>query len=82
MNGYSHDGKRETTGDIGFAVKSTRTENGFVVVKIARLKTSMTPLLTDEIQRIAHALRATRYTQQISGNAGFQYTFGEFVFGN
>ena len=72
----------ETAGKIGFAVKKATRENGFVVVKISRVNTTMAPLLTNEIARIAHSLRATKYVQiPTTQRIGFPYIFGQFIFG-
>lgn len=74
MSSYRHDGERETAGDIGLRVTSKSVENGYVVVKMSRLSSTMAPTLTNEIERIAHTLRATSYTQPTTGSTGFPYT--------
>lgn len=83
MSSYrSENGDRETAGNIGLKVKNKRVENGFVIVTIGNLSSTMAPLLTNELERLAHSLRATKYTQipTPTDSRGFVYKF-PIVFG-
>ena len=75
MSDYRHDNDMETPGKIGLKVKAKKVENGFVTVTIGNLSSTMAPLLTNELERIAHSLRATTYVQQTTGTRGFPYAF-------
>lgn len=76
MNSYG-----ETAGNIGLKVKAKTKDGDFVKVRIGNITTSMAPLLTHELERIAHTMRATEYTEQTTGKMGFPYdlpaTLGE-----
>ena len=83
MSNYrSESGDRETEGKIGLKVKGKRVENGFVVVTVGNLSSTMAPLLTNELERIAHSLRATSYSRvpPPTEKRGFVYKF-PIVFG-
>ena len=83
MSSYrSKSGDRETAGNNGLKGKNKRVENGFVVVTIGNLTSTMAPLLTNELERIAHSLRATSYSQipPATDKRGFIYKF-PIVFG-
>ena len=74
MSSYrSENGDRETAGKIGLKVKGKRVENGFVIVTVGNLSSTMAPLLTNELERLAHSLRASQYTQKTTGTRGFPY---------
>lgn len=82
MSSYRHNGLKEEAGDIGFNIKETMTVNGMICVHITHPNTTMFPSLTHEIERIANAMRATQYVNPSQGREGFDYTFGEMVFGH
>lgn len=64
----------ETPGEIGLKVISRRAEGGFVVLRVGRLSSTMAPLRTNELERLAHALRQSAFVQQGDGTRGFPYT--------
>lgn len=68
MNSYG-----ETAGDIGLKVKAKKVENGFAVVTMGHITSTMAPLLTHEIERIAHTMRVTRFTDTEQVSSGFPY---------
>lgn len=83
MSSYrSENGDRETAGNIGLRVKGKRVENGFVIVTVGNLSSTMAPLLTNELERIAHSLRATSYSKvpPATDKRGFIYKF-PIIFG-
>ena len=82
MSNYRHNGIGEEAGDIGFKVLDKHVdENGFVILKISKMKSTMPRRWTNEIERIAHGLRTSEYLSPSTGQMGFPYTFGEFIFG-
>ena len=68
--GYGAQNIEEAPGDIGMMVKSRREENGFMHIRIARTKSTM-PMMTYEIERIAHSLRSSKYND--TTQKGFPY---------
>ena len=67
--GYGAQNISEGAGDIGMTVKLRKEENGFMHIRIARTNSTM-PMMTYELERIAHSLRSSKYN---TTQKGFPY---------
>lgn len=61
--------------EIGLYVKGKRVVGNFVIVDVGRVSTTMPPLQTNEIERLAHTISATKYSERPapSDRRGFPY---------
>lgn len=62
--------------EIGLYVKGKRTVGNFVILDVGRVSSTMTPLQTNEIERLVHTLSASKFAEKPApaDRHGFPYT--------
>ena len=50
--------------EIGLYVKGKRVVGNFVVLDIGRVSSTMTPLATNELERLVHTLAASKFAER------------------